>query len=141
MRSPVAPAAALLLAALALFLVYDHTRDDSLSADEPIHILSGYFAVASRSAIVNIEHPPLMKILAGLGLATLPLPPPPAPRSCSCTRRSFCSSLSRRAGATETFPPSSRRRSSRAVCGLCPGHQAASDWAVAMNRLTPTGSK
>jgi len=77
LRSPVAPAAALLLAALALFLVYDHTRDDSLSADEPIHILSGYFAVASRSAIVNIEHPPLIKILSGLSVTRLPLRPPP----------------------------------------------------------------
>ena len=36
---------ALLLCAAAAFLVYDHTREDALSADEPIHILSGYFAV------------------------------------------------------------------------------------------------
>ena len=78
MRSPIALAAALALTALALFLVYDHTREDSLSADEPIHILSGYFAVASRSAIVNIEHPPLIKILSGLSVTRLPLRPPPA---------------------------------------------------------------
>ena len=70
--------AALGAAAVSLFLVYDHTREDSFSADEPVHILSGYFEVSARNAIVNIEHPPLMKILAGLGLLALPLPPPPA---------------------------------------------------------------
>jgi hypothetical protein len=74
----IAIAAALAIAALSLWLVHDHTRDDALSADEPIHILSGYFEVQSRSAIVNIEHPPLMKALSGLALATLPLAPPPA---------------------------------------------------------------
>lgn len=74
----IAPAAAVLLVAASVWLVWDHTRGDSLSADEPIHILSGYFAVVSRSAIVNIEHPPLLKALAGLALAALPLLPPPA---------------------------------------------------------------
>ncbi len=68
---------ALALSAAAAFVVYDHTREDALSADEPIHILSGYFAVAKRTAIVNIEHPPLMKVLSGLALAALPLAPPP----------------------------------------------------------------
>jgi 4-amino-4-deoxy-L-arabinose transferase-like glycosyltransferase len=68
---------ALLLCAAAVFVVHDHTREDSLSADEPIHILSGYFAVAKRSAVVNIEHPPLMKVLSGLALSTLALAPPP----------------------------------------------------------------
>jgi 4-amino-4-deoxy-L-arabinose transferase-like glycosyltransferase len=70
-------AAALALTAASLFLVRDHTREDALSADEPIHILSGWFAVASRTAIVNIEHPPLMKALSGLALLALPLAPPP----------------------------------------------------------------
>ena len=70
-------AGALVLSAAAVWLVRDHTREDSLSIDEPIHILSGYFAVVSRSAIVNIEHPPLMKALSGLSLARLPLAPPP----------------------------------------------------------------
>jgi len=62
---------------VSVWAVRDHTRADSLSADEPIHILSGYFAVASRSAIVNIEHPPLLKALSGLALTTLPLRPAP----------------------------------------------------------------
>ena len=56
----------------------DHTRGDSLSSDEPVHILSGYFDVFARNGIVNIEHPPLMKMLAGLALKTLPLPRAPA---------------------------------------------------------------
>jgi hypothetical protein len=71
-------AAALGLTILALAAVRGHTRRDALSADEPIHILSGYLEVFGRTAIVNIEHPPLMKALAGLGLATLDLPPAPA---------------------------------------------------------------
>ena len=77
MRHAAALLGALVLTGAAVFLVRDHTREDALSADEPIHILSGYFAVAKRSAIVNIEHPPLMKVLSGLSLATLPLAPPP----------------------------------------------------------------
>lgn len=63
---------------LSAFLVHDHTRDDSLSADEPVHILSGWLEVVGRNAIVNIEHPPVAKMLAGVALSTLPLPPPPA---------------------------------------------------------------
>src|SRR6266540_523929 len=70
--------AAVAATALSVFLVRDHTRGDSLSADEPVHILSGYFDVFARNAIVNIEHPPLMKMLAGLALKTLPLPQAPA---------------------------------------------------------------
>jgi hypothetical protein len=66
------------LAFLSVFLVRDHARDDSLSADEPVHILSGWFEVAGRNAIVNIEHPPVAKMLAGLALGFLPLPSPPA---------------------------------------------------------------
>ena len=69
--------AAVALIFLSLHLVRDHTRDDSLSADEPVHILSGWFEVAGRDAIVNIEHPPVAKMLAGLALRTLSLPAPP----------------------------------------------------------------
>jgi 4-amino-4-deoxy-L-arabinose transferase-like glycosyltransferase len=42
-----------------------------------VHILSGYLDVALQNGIVNIEHPPLMKMLAGLALTALPLPAPP----------------------------------------------------------------
>jgi len=73
--------AAVALVFLSLYLVRDHTRDDSLSADEPVHILSGWFEVAGRNAIVNIEHPPVAKMLAGLALGglALPVPPPTVP--------------------------------------------------------------
>ncbi len=77
MRSGLAVLLALLLTAAAVWAVRDHTREDALSADEPIHILSGYFAAAKGTAIVNIEHPPLMKVLSGLALRALPLAPPP----------------------------------------------------------------
>jgi 4-amino-4-deoxy-L-arabinose transferase-like glycosyltransferase len=73
----VSVAAAFGLAVLALAAVRGHTRRDALSADEPIHILAGYLEVFGRTAIVNIEHPPLMKALAGLGLIPLGLPAPP----------------------------------------------------------------
>ncbi len=69
--------AAICIVLVSLFLVFDHTREDSLSADEPVHILSGFLLVSASNAIVNIEHPPLMKVLAGLALLALPLPPPP----------------------------------------------------------------
>lgn len=76
-RVALALLAASAVGALSFFLVQDHVRGDALSADEPVHILAGYFEVFGRTAIVNIEHPPLMKLLAGLGLKPLPLPPPP----------------------------------------------------------------
>ena len=63
---------------LSVYLVRDHTRDDSLSADEPVHILSGWLEVSGRNAIVNIEHPPVAKMLAGFALHSLSLPPAPA---------------------------------------------------------------
>lgn len=72
-----AAAAAAAIAACSLLLVYDHTRGDSLSADEPVHILAGHLQVSARTAIVNIEHPPLAKVLAGLGLLPLSLPAAP----------------------------------------------------------------
>ncbi len=76
-RGAFALLAAAAVTAVSVFLVRDHTRGDTLSADEPVHILSGYFLVSGRTAIVNIEHPPLMKVLAGLSLRRLPLPPAP----------------------------------------------------------------
>jgi hypothetical protein len=68
---------AVLLACVGPLFVYDHTREDSLSADEPVHLLSGLLMAERRNAIVNIEHPPLMKLLAGLSAARLPLAPLP----------------------------------------------------------------
>jgi hypothetical protein len=71
--SRVSLALALVLACVGPFFVYDHTREDTLSADEPVHVLSGLLMATRRDAIVNIEHPPLMKLLAGLSVARLDL--------------------------------------------------------------------
>jgi 4-amino-4-deoxy-L-arabinose transferase-like glycosyltransferase len=68
---------AVLLACVGPFFVYDHTREDTLSADEPVHLLSGLLMAVRQNAIVNIEHPPLMKLLAGFSAARLPLSPLP----------------------------------------------------------------
>jgi hypothetical protein len=65
-------AAAWLLAALvvavAVFLVRDHTRGDTASYDEPVHVLAADYQVFHHSALPNLEHPPLFKELAGWGL-------------------------------------------------------------------------
>jgi 4-amino-4-deoxy-L-arabinose transferase-like glycosyltransferase len=78
-RNIAALAAAAAAIALSIALVLGHTRMDSFSADEPIHILAGYIQVTARTAIVNIEHPPLAKALAGFAVAALPVPRPPDP--------------------------------------------------------------
>jgi hypothetical protein len=71
-------AVAITLAACAL--VHDHTRLDSASFDEPSHIYAAYLQVFHRSAISNMEHPPLAKEIAGLGLlACHPSNTPAAP--------------------------------------------------------------
>src|SRR5437588_8028150 len=59
-------AIAITLAACAL--VHDHTRMDSASFDELSHIHAAYLQVFHHSAISNMEHPPLAKEVAGLGL-------------------------------------------------------------------------
>lgn len=69
---------AITLAACAL--VHDHTRLDSASIDEPSHIYAAYQQVFHQSAISNMEHPPLAKEIAGLGLlACRPSDTPMAP--------------------------------------------------------------
>ena len=71
-------AAAITIAACAL--VHDHTRMDSASFDEPSHIHAAYLQIFHRSAISNMEHPPLAKEIAGLGLLFLrPSDTPMAP--------------------------------------------------------------
>lgn len=78
-RAGAVAAAALIV--LSTWLVWSHTRDDSLSPDEPVHIFAGYLLVTSGTYVLNIEHPPLTKMLAGAAVARLdpPLPPLPDP--------------------------------------------------------------
>src|SRR5258707_5703698 len=44
---------------------------DSASMDEPTHIHAGYLQVFQGSSLTNMEHPPLSKEFAGLGLKFL----------------------------------------------------------------------
>ena len=66
---------AAVVALLAAAVVHDHARLDSASMDEPVHIHAAYLQVFRHSSLVNIEHPPLAKDAAGLGLALLKTPP------------------------------------------------------------------
>jgi hypothetical protein len=62
---------ALAIALAGSFLVHDHTRLDSASYDEPVHIHAGWLQVSRHDGLANIEHPPLVKELAGLAVARL----------------------------------------------------------------------
>jgi hypothetical protein len=64
-----ARAAILALAALGTLLVLDHQRLDSATMDEPFHALAGAEYVLSGTAWANLEHPPLVKLLAGMSEA------------------------------------------------------------------------
>jgi hypothetical protein len=77
------------LCALAIFLTSDHTRGDSITIDEPLHLYGGAEMVLHGLLFTNPEHPPLAKDLAALSLLRAhptppaivpgaPLPPMPA---------------------------------------------------------------
>ncbi len=53
-------------------------KEQSLSEDEPFHIIAGYQALRYGCNTLNLEHPPLVKILAAvpLVLSDKPLAPP-----------------------------------------------------------------
>ena len=61
-----ARAAICALAALGTALVLDHQRLDSATMDEPFHALASAEYVLSGTAWANLEHPPLVKLLAGV---------------------------------------------------------------------------
>jgi hypothetical protein len=73
-RKPVlvGPAAGILLGAM-LLVMGRSVQDDALTMDEPVHITAGYTALRFRSARLNPEHPPLLKLLASLPLLPLSL--------------------------------------------------------------------
>ncbi|MEO6323645.1 MAG: glycosyltransferase family 39 protein, partial [Thermoanaerobaculia bacterium] len=68
-----------MLALLGGALVVGHTRGDSATIDEPVHITSAVEIVRDGTGRWNPEHPPLAKALAGLALIGLPLSPVPDP--------------------------------------------------------------
>ena len=63
-------AAVLLLALLAVLLVLDHQRDDAATMDEPYHVFAGAEYAVDGTYWLNLEHPPLLKLLAGASLAS-----------------------------------------------------------------------
>lgn len=65
-----------LLTVVALVTVEGHQKDDSATADEGIHLYAGAEYVENGTFWMNLEHPPLMKVLAGLSLKPLGLEPP-----------------------------------------------------------------
>lgn len=66
------------LVAIALGAVWGHQADDSATADEGIHLFAGAEYVSNGTYWMNLEHPPLAKLLAGLSLQPLGLSPPAA---------------------------------------------------------------
>ncbi|MDL2718661.1 MAG: phospholipid carrier-dependent glycosyltransferase [Acidobacteriota bacterium] len=60
--------AVLVLATCGVALVFDHTRLDSPTMDEPFHTLAGAEYAISGTYYANLEHPPLVKLLSGLAL-------------------------------------------------------------------------
>lgn len=62
------------LCATAFLLTRDHARDDTATIDEPLHIAAGAEYVQNGTTIINIEHPPLAKDLAGLALGDVEPP-------------------------------------------------------------------
>lgn len=64
------------LAAVALAAVEGHQKDDSATADEGIHLFAGAEYVGNGTFWMNLEHPPLLKFLAGLSLEPLGLERP-----------------------------------------------------------------
>ena len=82
MRPPgrAAAAGAVLLALLGGALVIDHQRLDSATMDEPFHALAGCEYALSGTYWANLEHPPLVKLLAGSSAGLAGARPPLLPR-------------------------------------------------------------
>lgn len=57
-----------LLCAAAMLATWDHTREDSITFDEPPHLFAAAEYVQHGTHFTNLEHPPLAKLLAGLAL-------------------------------------------------------------------------
>lgn len=79
MRRPAAwleAVAVLALVAASVLAVRDHQKGDSPTMDEPYHTFAGWEYVSRGTMWTNLEHPPLLKILAGLSLRGLGLRPP-----------------------------------------------------------------
>ena len=58
----------LFLASAGSALVFDHTRLDSPTMDEPFHTLAAAEYAIAGTYYANLEHPPLVKLLAGFAI-------------------------------------------------------------------------
>lgn len=65
-----------MLCALAILLVRDHARGDSITIDEPLHMYAAAEYSAHGVMFTNPEHPPLAKNLAALSLMRSDVAPP-----------------------------------------------------------------
>ncbi|MHB8800105.1 MAG: glycosyltransferase family 39 protein [Thermoanaerobaculia bacterium] len=74
-----AAAGAVLLALLGALLVVDHQRLDSATMDEPFHALAGAEYALSGTYWANLEHPPLLKLVAGASAGLAGARPPRLP--------------------------------------------------------------
>ncbi len=79
-RARAAAAGAVLLALLGALLVVDHQRLDSATMDEPFHALAGCEYALAGTYWANLEHPPLVKLLAGASAGLAGARPPRLPR-------------------------------------------------------------
>ncbi len=61
-------AAVLFLAAAGSALVFDHSRLDSPTMDEPFHTLAAAEYAIAGTYYANLEHPPLVKLLSGFAI-------------------------------------------------------------------------
>lgn len=64
------------LCAAAFLLVRDHQRMDSPTLDEPYHVFAASEYVEDGAFWLNMEHPPLVKLVAGVSLRPLGLESP-----------------------------------------------------------------
>jgi len=68
--------AALGVVILLLLIASLSSLTDSITTDEVAHIASGYSYVTSQRMLLNLEHPPLIKLLSAIPLTVLHLNPP-----------------------------------------------------------------
>jgi hypothetical protein len=61
-------AAVCVVAAIGAALVYDHTRLDSPTMDEPFHTLAAAEYAIAGTYYANLEHPPFVKLLSGFAV-------------------------------------------------------------------------
>ncbi|MGI8786113.1 MAG: ArnT family glycosyltransferase [Acidobacteriota bacterium] len=75
-RHPVAIVVALALLAVFVARIHQFIQVHSLTTDERVHIAAGYAYWSGRDFRINIEHPPLVKLVAAsLPYATVPVDP------------------------------------------------------------------